>query len=110
MEAKRARYGEPEPTTTTIEVFAGSSACAGHADGTRAHALFNSPGGICEFTSNSGVCSFMVTDDHAVRIITNAGVVTTLCGGGEKGYHDGIGPAAKFTAPAGTVTARCLHP
>lgn len=41
------------------------------------------------------------SDNHCIRQITPAGVVTTLAGNGTAGRADGLGAAARFDAPRG---------
>jgi serine/threonine-protein kinase len=83
--------------TTT---FAGSGA-PGAADGTGTAASFNNPVGItADAFGNVYVADY---DNHKIRKITAAGVVTTLAGNGFAGNADGVGTAASFNYPSGVA-------
>jgi sugar lactone lactonase YvrE len=91
---------------TTIAGYAGSP---GTANGTGSTARFNTPYGVAvdPACGVAGACDLYVSDDanHAIRIVTTAGVVTTLAGTvGTSGSANGTGTAAKFYGPAGIVT------
>lgn len=91
---------------TTLAGYAGSS---GTADGTGSTARFNTPYGVAvdPVCGVPGACDLYVSDDanHAIRIVTTAGVVTTLAGTiGTSGSANGTGTAATFYGPAGIVT------
>ena len=80
---------------TTIAGLAGSS---GSADGKGSAARFNSPGAVAAGTNGN----LYVTDNgnNTIRMITPAGVVTTIAGlAGRSGSADGS--AALFNAPLG---------
>ena len=79
-----------------VTIFAGSGE-EGGADGVGVAASFKSPYGLA--LGPKGV--LYVTDDHRVRMISPAGAVTTLAGGGERGFADGRGAAARFDYPSG---------
>lgn len=85
-----------------VSTLAGGSGPPGSADGTGRAARFNEPRGIA--VDNLG--NIYVGDDqnHTVRKITPAGVVTTLAGlAGNPGGADGTGSAARFKAPHGVA-------
>lgn len=77
-----------------VNTFTGGS--GGYADGTGLAAQFNLPSGIVK----DGAGNFFVCDrdNHKIRKITPAGVVTTFAGS-TAGFQDGTGTAAKFNQP-----------
>ena len=87
-----------------VSTFAGSVYAPGSADGTGAAAQFqNSFGGVA--TDSTG--NVYVADDmnDTIRMITPAGVVSTLAGtAGNYGSADGTGAAAQFEGPRGVAT------
>jgi sugar lactone lactonase YvrE/ribosomal protein S11 len=83
----------------TVSVMAGSQN-AGFADGTGAAAGFNQPHGVA--VDSLGNLFVADTGNATIRMITPAGVVTTLAGNpGAKGSADGTGANASFTSPVG---------
>ncbi len=78
----------------SIFPFAGST--QGYTDGTGTAAKFNQPYGVA--IDANGTVYVADEQNHAIRKITSAGVVTTLAGGTE-GTTDGTGSAAKFVLP-----------
>lgn len=97
-----------------VSTFAGStSGTAGNGDGTGTTAYFSSPLGL----TIDGADNLYVADsgNHAIRMVTTAGVVTTLAGtaGGANtsvavanGYLDGTGNGARFSTPIGIAADR----
>ena len=80
-----------------ITTLAGGS--IGATNGTGTAASFNGPGGIAVDSSDN---VFVVdTENHLIRKITPAGVVTTLAGSRPAGSTNGIGTAASFSSPYG---------
>jgi DNA-binding beta-propeller fold protein YncE len=82
------------------EVYTFSGIGEGFANGARERARFNTPMAIAIDNSNN----IYVADtlNHAIRIITPNGAVSTIAGMGEQnGYRDGRASQALFNAPAG---------
>lgn len=82
-----------------VSTFAGSTT-AGTQDGTGTAATFRSPQGVA--VDSNGTVYVADTDNHQIRKITSAGVVTTFAGiSGSSGSGDGQGTAAEFYGPTG---------
>jgi NHL repeat len=82
--------------------LAGMAGVAGTNNGTGTAARFNGPVGVAVDGSNY----LYVADyqNHAIRKITPAGVVTTLAGHlGTSGTNNGTGTAAQFNSPIGVA-------
>ena len=72
-------------------------------DGPLSEAVFSTPTGIAFAASGAlYVADSAMKDPHPmrVRVITPAGMVTTLAGSGQAGYVDGVGLDAQFKSPA----------
>jgi sugar lactone lactonase YvrE len=86
-----------------VTTLAGSAAAySGSADGTGATASFNFPCGVAV----DGAGNIFVADsfNDTIRMVTPAGVVTTLAGSaGSLGSTDGAGVAARFDRPSGVA-------
>lgn len=82
-----------------VTTMAGSAYSNGLVDGSGSGARFSFPYDVAVDSAGN----LYVTDrnNHAVRKITSAGVVTTLAGSGSAGNSNGTGSAAKFTFPSG---------
>ena len=74
---------------------------AGFKDGTGTQAMFNDPKGVAMDLSGN----ILVADqaNHSIRLVTPAGVVTTIAGNGKGGFLDGQGKAAQFNQPMGVA-------
>ncbi len=84
-----------------VTTLAGSAGSAGSADGTGTAAQFSSPSGVAvDGTGNVNVAD---TNNHTIRQITPAGVVSTLAGSGTSGNMDGTGTGAQFSSPSGVA-------
>jgi sugar lactone lactonase YvrE len=85
-----------------VTTLAGTADMAGSTDGTGATARFYFPAGA----AIDGAGNVYVADrnNHTIRKITTAGVVTTLAGtAGMLGSVDGTGAAARFSFPTGVA-------
>jgi DNA-binding beta-propeller fold protein YncE len=82
-----------------MELIAGGSQ-AGFKDGTPGE--LNKPIRFTPYTENSVI--FADINNHAIRIVTLDGEVTTIAGGPDKeGYQDGPASEAKFKSPHGVA-------
>jgi len=83
-----------------VSTFAGTGS-AGHADGTGTEAQFNLPYGVA--VDSSGNVYVGDLDNHRIRKITPAGVVSTFAGTGSASHADGTGNTAQFSFPYGVA-------
>jgi sugar lactone lactonase YvrE len=79
-----------------VSTFAGSGAY-GNANGVGTAASFRSPAGVA--VDASGNVFVADWENHTIRKITSAGVVSTFAGSGSVGSADGTGTAASFNYP-----------
>jgi sugar lactone lactonase YvrE len=85
-----------------VSTLAGSPGLGGRADGAGAAASFFYPAGIA--ANSAGTVYVADTGNHALRVVTSAGVVSTLAGAaGVSGNADGTGAAALFGYPYGVA-------
>lgn len=81
-----------------VTTFAGSAGVAATADGLAGNARFSAPRGIA--ADQFGTLYIADRDNHAIRLVTTNGLVTTIGGPkGPSGYADGTGAAARFSSP-----------
>jgi sugar lactone lactonase YvrE len=85
-----------------VTTFAGGR--AGFADGPGAAAAFDTPSSLA--IDRLGNLYVADTGNNAIRKVAPDGSVSTLAGGGEPGYLDGIGRAARFDGPVGVAVDR----
>ncbi len=79
-----------------VSTFAGSGS-AGSANGTGTSASFRTPYNLnCDLSGNVYVADH---DNHLIRKITSAGVVSTFAGSGSAGSANGTGTSASFNNP-----------
>ena len=82
-----------------VATLAGSAGAEGSADGKGSAALFDRPAALV--VDATGTVYVADTENHTIRKITPAGVVTTLAGSARKsGCTDGPGCEARFSRPA----------
>jgi len=100
-----AGYGYCKITMITparvISILAGSGCQEGAVDGTGTAATFKLPQGVA--VDASGNVYVADTGDNKIRMITPAGMVSTIAGSGAEGSSDGIGAAASFYNPTGVA-------
>lgn len=84
-------------TGSTVSILAGNKSVAGYADGTGNEAKFNEPTGIV--VGRDGNIYVADFNNHRIRKITPAGVVTTVAGDGNQRNTDGVGREASFNGP-----------
>jgi sugar lactone lactonase YvrE len=85
-----------------VTTIAGTAGVTGSADGTGAAASFNAPNGIA--VDGSGNLFIADTGNDVIRMVTQAGVVTTIGGqAGVAGGANGTGNGALFNAPYGVA-------
>ena len=84
-------------TGNTVSILAGNKSVARFRDGTGNEANFNEPSGIV--VGRDGNIYVADLNNHRIRKITPAGVVTTLAGNGGDRNRDGVGREASFNGP-----------
>ncbi len=88
-------------TAAGIVTTLAGSGVSGSTDGTGTASRFNWPWGVT--VDSAGNVYVGDKDNHIIRKITTAGVVTTLAGSGVSGSADGTGIAASFYYPYGVA-------
>jgi len=85
-----------------VTTLAGSAGTFGSANGTGSAARFKYPSGVA--VDGAGNVYVADADNHTIRKVTSAGVVTTLAGSaGNPGTANGTGSAARFYNPSGVA-------
>ena len=85
-----------------VTTLAGTARAIGSPDGTGPAARFNTPKGLA--ADEAGNVFVADSGNNKIRMITPAGVVTTLAGAaGTPGSADGTGSAARFNSPTGVA-------
>jgi hypothetical protein len=84
-------------TGNTVSILAGNKTTARFRDGTGNQANFNEPTGVV--VGRDGNIYVADLNNHRIRKITPAGVVTTLAGDGGDRNTDGVGSEASFNGP-----------
>jgi sugar lactone lactonase YvrE len=85
-----------------FDTLAGTAGSIGSTDSTGAAARFNFPSGVA--VDSSGNVFVADRQNHTIRKVTSAGVVTTLAGtAGSIGSTDSTGSAARFNLPSGVA-------
>ena len=88
----------------TVSTIAGTPQATGAADGTGAAARFDGPRAIS--LGPDGDLYVADSNNHAIRRVTVAGVVTTYAGNHAQGLVDNLNPAnAQFSGPDGIAVA-----
>jgi sugar lactone lactonase YvrE len=96
--SENAPVAAPEGTYI-FTALAGKEGSAGNADGLGADARFNRPAGVA--LDREGNLFVADEDNHAIRKVTPAGVVTTFAGlAGQSGYANGPSSVARFATPS----------
>jgi hypothetical protein len=85
-----------------VSTLAGTAGSTGSTNATGAAARFSSPASVA--VDSAGNVYVADKANHVIRMITTAGVVTTLAGSpGVSGTTDGTGAAARFSSPSGVA-------
>ncbi len=85
-------------STDDISLYAGAYGSFGNLDGVTEAARFYHPSDLAK--DSSGNFFVVDRDNHRIRKVTSAGVVTTFAGG-SAGAADGSGTSASFNSPRG---------
>lgn len=90
-----------DPNSHAVTIIAGQAGASGYADGAANSAHFNGPVGVA--VGADGAIFVADTYNDRIRVIKD-GQVSTLAGG-EQGFSDGQGDAARFDTPCGIAVA-----
>ncbi len=85
-----------------VHTLGGSGSPRGFKDGAGTQAAFTKPTGVA-VDPNTGTVVVADTFNHAIRVISPSGVVSTLAGNGSNGFRDGYGTNAAFHHPTGVT-------
>jgi len=99
----RIRVVSPQGVVSTLAGSgpSGNVPADHHADGPGSSALFSNPQAVA--VDGQGNVYVADTDNHRIRKITAAGVVTTVAGSATPGRADGVGSTALFDKPKGVA-------
>lgn len=87
-----------------VSSLAGTTDNSGSQDGTGTSARFSGPTGIA--VVNSGNIYVADTNNSTIRLVTPAGVVTTVAGSaGNRGSTNGVAASARFSNPQGLTAS-----
>ncbi len=85
-----------------VTTLAGQAGFTGSTDNTGPAARFSSPSAVA--VDSNGNVYVADTGNHTIRMITSAGVVSTLAGfAGQTGSSDNTGSLARFSSPSGVA-------
>jgi mucin-19 len=87
-------------TPTGVVTLLAGNGTSGFSDATGTNALFNNPQGIVVVPSGNNIY-VSDTGNNRIRVITSAGLVTTLAGQATAGFSDATGTNALFNEPRG---------
>eukprot|EP01103_Thecamoeba_quadrilineata_P005844 TRINITY_DN15595_c0_g1_i1.p1 TRINITY_DN15595_c0_g1~~TRINITY_DN15595_c0_g1_i1.p1 ORF type:complete len:940 (+),score=184.54 TRINITY_DN15595_c0_g1_i1:279-2822(+) len=97
-----ARSFLPPPGSSAVLSHLGGSGRRGFKDGGPQTAEFNSPSGLALDLKTKNL--FLADQaNHAIRMVTPEGLVTTIAGTGVAGHRDGPGKEALFNSPSSLV-------
>lgn len=85
-----------DPATGTVTTIAGADGVSGFANGTGTAARFHRPYGLDLYGGDLLVAD---QNNHRIRRVTLAGVVTTFAGSGTQGFANGTRSTARFNSP-----------
>jgi sugar lactone lactonase YvrE len=88
----------PEGVVSTL---AGTAQQSGFVNGTGSAARFNTPFAVA--VDSAGNVYVADSENHAIRRVTPAGVVSTVAGAGVSGQSDGATAVARFNQPRGVA-------